>query len=61
MRQLAVALALQDQMPMARQTARGALGIDGRRDRIRLAGQQQGRNIAVQGRVQIGVHRSARP
>ncbi len=40
---------------------RGALGIDRRGDRIRLAGQQQRRNIAVQGSVQVGVHRSLRP
>ena len=58
---LAVPLADQYQVPMARKSAGRAFRIGRGRHGIRLARQQQCRDIALQGGMQIGIHRSARP
>ena len=47
-RELAVPFAGEHQMAMAREAARQALGVRRRRDRIRLARQQQRRHVALQ-------------
>src|ERR1700722_8927867 len=58
---LAMSLAAQYQVQMPRKSRCGAFCIRGRCHRIGLAGQEQGRDGAHQGAVQVGIHRSARP